>query len=224
MVVVFVRLDNLRFRNDNNTTLPNVMPKAGKGKAAQKEASKKHSVPYSRDKPASGDKSTPSTPASDGKPSRKRRKTKVQDLNAEGSSSRNLTNYEVLEQEMTAPETAEAKAGSAEPQESSTQLPTDSTSAAAAATEWSESKSKKDKRRSEKSTSPEPKKKKTKHELRELQVKFEVAQATAAAAQAELQKKIAELEKTVAEQAAQLETKTTTIDNTNKVSFQYYAQ
>lgn len=198
------------------------MPKAGKGRAAQKEAAKKHPAPYSRDKPASDDKSNHSI-QDDGKPSRKRRKTKGQDLNAEASSSSSSSKKakgdEILDQEAAVAETAEAESGSVEPGGSFTQPAMPASTSEAAVVGIEQERSKKSKKDSEHSASPEPKKKKTKHELRELQARFQEAQAAADAAQAELQKKIAELEKTVAEQAAQLETKTTTIDNTNKVGF-----
>ncbi|EKC99473.1 hypothetical protein A1Q2_06205 [Trichosporon asahii var. asahii CBS 8904] len=193
------------------------MPKAGKGKAAQKEAAKKHSAPYSRDKPASDDKSNHSI-QDDGKPSRKRRKTKGQDLNAEASSSsKKEKGDEILDRKVSSAETAEAESKSVERGGSSTQPAPMQASTSETAIE--QEKSKKSRKDSEHSASPEPKKKKTKHELRELQARFQDAQVAADAAQAELQKKIAELEKTVAEQAAQLEAKTTTIDNTNKVGF-----
>lgn len=195
------------------------MPKAGKGKAAQKEGSKKHSTPYSRDKAIPSDKSTHSTQEEDGKPSRKRRKTKNQDFNAHGSSSKAEDNGEALDPEEGSIMAADAEAGNAGAGESSAPpLPVASTSDAAAPTGEQDVESKKNTKGSEQPLSPEPKKKKTKHELRELQARFKEAQDAAEAAQTELQKKIAELEKKVADQEAELETKTTTIDNTNTVS------
>lgn len=198
------------------------MPKADKGRAAQKEESKKSFAPYSRDKAARGDKSTqPSevNAASGGK--RKRRKNKRQDIEPKGNSKTEEKNEESGLEAVTA-RAAGDEAASADPKGSSPQPKQfASTSEVAEPGPEQQSEDRSNKRTPERSTSPtspEPKKKKTKHELRELRVQFKQAQDAAEAAQAELQKKIAELEKTVAEQAAQLETKTTTIDNTNKVS------
>lgn len=196
-----------------------VMPKAGKDRNAYRYEVAKASAPYPSERPPSIEKSSGPDSKDGSKSSRKRRKTIGQDV-TESSSSKavNVNNgADVLIQSAESATKPVGKEDRVPASTMETSTPPASGPDTISEKDTKDKEGRKGKKRSDKSTSSDSKKRKVKHELRELQARFQEAQAAAEAAQADLRKKIAELEGTVTEQAKQLKIKSTTLEETNTV-------